>query len=116
MLADDAAVDHDLGPGHERGLVRDQEGHDRGDLVRLAEPPQRRRLLEPDPPRHARLVVGYSGWGPGQLEHELAESSWLLSDVDADLVFNTPPDQMWEKAIRRLGADPATLTMSKGVH
>jgi len=75
-----------------------------------------RRLLEPDPPPNARLVVGYSGWASGQLETELAESSWLMSDVDANLVFNTPADQMWEKAIRRLGADPATLTMSRGVH
>ena len=75
-----------------------------------------RRLLAPDPPVNARLVVGYSGWGAGQLEYELGESSWLLSDVDADLVFNTPPDKMWERAIRRLGADPATLTMSRGVH
>jgi putative transcriptional regulator len=75
-----------------------------------------RRLLEPDPPKNTRLVVGYSGWASGQLERELAESSWLLSDVDADLVFHTPPDRMWERAIRRLGADPATLTMSRGVH
>jgi putative transcriptional regulator len=75
-----------------------------------------RRLLEPEPPQNARLVVGYAGWAPGQLEHELSESSWLLSDVDAELVFNTPAEQMWERAIRRLGADPATLTMSRGVH
>ena len=75
-----------------------------------------RRLLEPDPPKNARLVIGYSGWAPGQLENELAESAWLLSDVDADLVFHTPADQMWERAIRRLGADPASLTMSRGVH
>jgi putative AlgH/UPF0301 family transcriptional regulator len=39
-----------------------------------------------------------------------------LSDVDGDLLFNTPPDQMWERAIRRLGVDPAALTMSRGVH
>jgi putative transcriptional regulator len=75
-----------------------------------------RRLLEPNPPVNARLVVGYSGWGPGQLEAELAESSWLLSDVDPEIVFRTAPEQMWEKAIRRLGADPATLQMSRGVH
>ena len=75
-----------------------------------------RRLLEPDPPQHARLIVGYSGWGPGQLESELESSSWLLSDVDRDLIFNTPHDRMWEAAIRRLGADPATLQMSRGVH
>jgi putative transcriptional regulator len=63
-----------------------------------------------------RLIVGYAGWGPGQLEAELEESSWLLSDVDRDLLFTTPPDQMWERAIRRLGADPGTLHMSRGVH
>lgn len=75
-----------------------------------------RRLLEPNPPRRARLMVGYSGWGAGQLEAELEESAWLLSDVDPDLIFNTPPDRMWEAAIRRLGADPANLQISRGVH
>ena len=64
----------------------------------------------------ARLFVGYSGWGPGQLEAELEASAWLMSDVDRDLIFNTPADKLWETAIRRLGADPATLTMSRGVH
>jgi putative transcriptional regulator len=75
-----------------------------------------RRLLEPDPPPRTRLVVGYSGWAPGQLEAELQASAWLMSDVDSDLIFNTPPERMWEAAIRRLGADPATLQMSRGVH
>jgi putative transcriptional regulator len=75
-----------------------------------------RRLLEPDPPAHARLVLGYAGWAPGQLEEELQASSWLLTDVDRDLIFGTPPAEMWEKAIRRLGADPAALQMSRGVH
>jgi putative transcriptional regulator len=75
-----------------------------------------RRLLAPSPPPDTRLIVGYSGWGPGQLEQELEESAWLLSDVDRELLFATPADQMWERAIRRLGADPATLHMSRGVH
>lgn len=74
------------------------------------------RLLEPSPPQLARLIVGYSGWAPGQLEQELESSSWLVSDVDRDVIFNTPPEKMWEAAIRRLGADPATLQMSRGVH
>ena len=75
-----------------------------------------RRLLEPNPPSQARLVVGYSGWGPGQLEAELHESAWLMSEVERDLIFETPPDRMWEAAIRRLGADPAALQISRGVH
>jgi len=75
-----------------------------------------RRLLEAEPPGRARLMVGYSGWGPGQLEAELEASAWLISDVDRDLIFETPSDRMWEASIRRLGADPAALQISKGVH
>ncbi|MES1255832.1 MAG: YqgE/AlgH family protein [Acidobacteriota bacterium] len=74
------------------------------------------RLLAPSPPHDARLVVGYSGWGPGQLEAELRASAWLIGEVDCDLIFKTPADRMWETAIRRLGADPAALQMSRGVH
>ncbi len=74
------------------------------------------RLLAEEPVAGARLIIGYSGWGRGQLEAELEASAWLLSDVDRDLIFNTPPERMWEAAIRRLGADPAMLQMSRGVH
>jgi len=75
-----------------------------------------RRLLAPVPPPDTRLIVGYSGWSPGQLEAELEASAWLIGEADRDLIFNTPPERMWETAIRRLGADPATLQMSRGVH
>jgi putative transcriptional regulator len=68
-----------------------------------------RRLLEPNPPPSARLMVGYSAWGPGQLESELQESAWLISDVDRELIFDVEPERMWEKAMRRIGADPAGL-------
>jgi putative transcriptional regulator len=86
------------------------------DLYLSTSPLLLRRLLDPEPPPMTRLIVGYSGWGPGQLEMELEESAWLMSDIDRDLVFNTPPDKVWEAAIRRLGADPAALQMSRGVH
>jgi len=75
-----------------------------------------RRLLEGEAPPRTRLVVGYSGWGPGQLEAELRESAWLIGEIDCELIFGTPPEEMWETAIRRLGADPAALQMSRGVH
>ena len=81
-----------------------------------ASPDVLRRLLEPDPPSHSRLILGYAGWGPGQLEAELEASAWLMSDVDSELIFNTPAERMWEASIRRLGADPAALQMSRGVH
>jgi putative transcriptional regulator len=106
-------------------ILAGQDPGEDGDMpgIRIAEqlylstsPHLLRHLLEPDPPPLARLIVGYAGWGPGQLEAELNASAWLMSDIDRELVFNTPPDRMWEAAIRRLGADPATLQMSRGVH
>ena len=75
-----------------------------------------REVLETNPAPRARIIAGYAGWGPGQLDEELAQSSWLMSDVDLDLVFDTPADAMWETAIRRMGADPSMLTTSHGVH
>lgn len=75
-----------------------------------------RQLLEFSLARHARLLTGYAGWGPGQLDEELSASAWLTSDIDVDIVFETEPELMWETAIRRLGADPAALQMSRGVH
>jgi putative transcriptional regulator len=75
-----------------------------------------RRVLEARPAPRARVLAGYAGWGPGQLDEELAQSAWLMADVQIDLVFDVDPAAMWETAIRRLGADPATLSMSRGVH
>lgn len=105
-------------------LVGDElAAHDESLRVRVASglylstaPELLQRLLEPSPPPRARLVMGYAGWGPGQLEAELHESAWLLSDIDPGLIFDTPSDRMWERAIRRLGADPAALHCSRGVH
>jgi putative transcriptional regulator len=74
------------------------------------------QLLQAPPSTRARVIVGYSGWGPGQLDRELAASSWLVTEVDPRLIFGVPPEQMWEAAIRRLGTDPSALQSSSGVH
>ncbi len=74
------------------------------------------RLLQEPPTSRTRLLVGYAGWGPGQLDQEIASSSWLALDVDPSLIFGVPPDEMWEAALKRLGADPAALQTSAGVH
>src|SRR4051794_19980301 len=101
--------DSDL--AEERRGVRVAEG-----LYLSTSPDLLHRILGPAPPPRTRLIVGFSGWGPGQLEQELAESAWLISDIDHEVLFATPADQMWETAIRRLGADPAALQMSRGIH
>lgn len=74
-----------------------------------------RRIVEDGWPR-TRILTGYAGWGPGQLDDELAASAWLTADITAALVFDTPADGMWEAAIRTLGADPGLLQMGHGVH
>lgn len=74
-----------------------------------------RRVILTTPSR-ARVLTGYAGWAPGQLDHELAASAWLTVDVDPVLIFDTPADQMWDAAIRRLGTEPGSLQVGQGVH
>ncbi len=81
-----------------------------------ASPVLLRRVLEERPAPRARVLAGYAGWGPKQLDGELQQSSWLLADVQPDLIFDVDALAMWETAIRRLGADPTALQMSRGVH
>ncbi len=52
-----------------------------------------------------RLILGYSGWSPGQLEGELKEGSWLVSKPYPQLLFDVNHDKLWEKAIYDLGSD-----------
>ncbi|HUE89235.1 MAG TPA: YqgE/AlgH family protein [Vicinamibacterales bacterium] len=75
-----------------------------------------RHTLRSSPDPQVRLVVGYAGWAPGQLDEELAASSWLMLPVQTDLLFDIPVEVMWETAIRRLGAEPSALQSSSGVH
>jgi putative transcriptional regulator len=57
----------------------------------------------------ARVFAGYSGWGPGQLEDELAEEAWLLTPATEGDVFTDAPDRLWQRVIGRLG--PAYAVM-----
>jgi putative transcriptional regulator len=75
-----------------------------------------RYVLESSPAPRARVLAGYAGWGPGQLDAELEQSAWLMAEVELDLIFDVDPGAMWETAIRRLGADPSALQTSHGVH
>jgi putative transcriptional regulator len=75
-----------------------------------------RTVLEQRPTPRARVIAGYAGWGPGQLDEELAQSAWLIGDVDVDLIFDVEATAMWDTAIRRLGADPSALQSSHGIH
>ncbi|MEZ4458302.1 MAG: YqgE/AlgH family protein [bacterium] len=55
--------------------------------------------------------MGYTGWGPGQLEGEIAEGSWLLLEFDGDLVFTHDFETVWATALERLGVSEMVFTM-----
>ncbi|WP_417729523.1 YqgE/AlgH family protein [Roseovarius sp.] len=65
-------------------------------------------------PERALLALGYAGWGPGQLEAELAENGWLTCDADFKLVFDTPDPAKWEAALAHLGVSPLMLSPEAG--
>jgi putative transcriptional regulator len=76
----------------------------------------RQVLTRTGAPERTHVIAGYAGWAAGQLDAELAESSWLIAPVDLDLIFDVPASTSWAAAIRRLGADPHLLQPGHGVH
>lgn len=65
--------------------------------------------LAQNPPEHFRLLLGYAGWGAGQLMDEIVRNDWLTAPVSEDLLFAEDPDIVWESALRSVGLDPASL-------
>jgi putative transcriptional regulator len=60
-------------------------------------------------PVDLRLFVGYAGWTAGQLEKEAKEGSWMVVDLNENILFETDPDKMWRSAIELLGKEYAFL-------
>jgi putative transcriptional regulator len=65
-------------------------------------------------PTNSLVTLGYSGWGEGQLEKELAENSWLTVAATDDILFDTPPDKRWQAAANLLGIDINLISNSSG--
>jgi putative transcriptional regulator len=56
-----------------------------------------------------RVFAGYSGWGPGQLEEEMAEPSWIVVRAEPDDVFAADPDELWRTVLHRKGGKYALI-------
>lgn len=65
-------------------------------------------------PAESLLALGYAGWGPGQLESEIAQNGWLTADASVDLVFDADDARKWGRALAALGIDPLTLSGTAG--
>ena len=65
-------------------------------------------------PEKVIITLGYAGWGPGQLEHELSENAWLSCPANKDIIFNTPIEKRWNAAASLLGIDLQLLSSDSG--
>jgi putative transcriptional regulator len=63
-----------------------------------------------------KLLLGYAGWGPGQLEHEMALGSWLTVEPGIKHVLETPAPETWGSVLSDMGVDPTRLAMATGIH
>ena len=61
------------------------------------------------PPEGFRLLLGYAGWGQGQLELEIERNDWLIAPLETELLFQPDPESVWGRVLGSLGIDPASL-------
>jgi putative transcriptional regulator len=97
-------------PGTDRELSQVMEG------VHFTSSIEALRSAAIDQPKDLRLFLGYTGWGPGQLEAELTQGAWLTAPATKQSLFEIEDRHLWKAVLRDLGVDPATLVMVPGVH
>ncbi len=65
-------------------------------------------------PKRVLITLGYSGWGAGQLEDEISRNGWLTVGADPAIIFDTPIEMRYERALALLGFDPRMLSQDVG--
>jgi putative transcriptional regulator len=65
-------------------------------------------------PRRVLITLGYSAWGEGQLETEIVENSWLTVDADLSVIFETPVEERYDKALSLLGLEAWMISTQVG--
>lgn len=65
-------------------------------------------------PRRVLVSLGYAAWGEGQLETELGENSWLTVDADQTVIFDTPAEERYDKALNLLGLQAWMISSQVG--
>ncbi|MBE7419244.1 MAG: YqgE/AlgH family protein [Ideonella sp.] len=65
-------------------------------------------------PRRVLVTLGYSGWGAGQLEEEIGRNGWLTVSASPEIIFDTPIEKRYDRALALLGIDPRMLSQEAG--
>lgn len=65
-------------------------------------------------PSQAMMILGYAGWGPGQLEAEMRQNSWFNAPADHSIIFHTETERKWRQAAELLGIDANRLSTEVG--
>ena len=71
-------------------------------------------IAEGEGPKEVLIALGYAGWGPGQLEQELQQDSWLVAPASREILFHTPVEKRWEAAAALAGVDLNLITSTAG--
>ncbi|MCB5202975.1 YqgE/AlgH family protein [Neorhizobium sp. T786] len=73
-----------------------------------------RAISEGKGPKQATMLLGYAGWGPGQLELELANNGWLNCPASDEIIFDRTLDNKYERALALMGITPEALSTDAG--
>ena len=71
-------------------------------------------LAQGQGPSTSLLALGYAGWGPGQLESEIAQNGWLTCSAERDIIFGRANELKWSAALKSMGIDPVLLSSTAG--
>tara|TARA_B100000686_G_C16514703_1_gene823961 strand:- start:34 stop:585 length:552 start_codon:yes stop_codon:yes gene_type:complete len=71
-------------------------------------------LISGKGPKYSILALGYAGWGPGQLESELKQNSWMTMTVESSFLFDEDVSQKWRNAYKLIGVDPTNMSIFSG--
>lgn len=73
-----------------------------------------RAIAKGEGPRRSLLALGYSGWGPGQLENEIQKNGWLHCEADEEIIFTVANEEKYQAALQKIGIDPRMLSSDAG--
>jgi putative transcriptional regulator len=99
---------------HTDDYMQDTSMRIEGDVAMTATLDILQAISEGKGPAQAMLVLGYAGWGAGQLEQELQAGGWLTAPADHAILFDEECETKWERSIQKLGFSPGLLSSEMG--